>query len=352
VRELAGSVPVALVLDLHANPGEGLVEEADIVVAYDTYPHTDMADRAAEAVALLADGIEGDLAPAVAARRLPLLTCPLVQATDAEPMAGLVAAARRLQARPGIARASLTPGFPYADVDRLGFAAIVTGERAAAAEAADELAAEVWSRRAELEPELVPVGEAVERALAAGGQTVLAEVADNVGGGAPGDSTHVLGPLVEAGADGAVAVLHDPRAAATAAAAGAGAGIELEVGGPPLRLTGRVAWAGEAGYRRTGTYMTGSFVDMGLCAVVAAGGAEVVLTSRRVMPFDAEHLAAVGIDASERRILVVKSAVAWRAGFPGAAQAIALDTPGVTTCRLDTVAYERRPRPLFPLDPV
>jgi microcystin degradation protein MlrC len=48
----------------------------------------------------------------------------------------------------------------------------------------------------------------------------------------------------------------------------------------------------------------------------------------------------------------VKSAVAWRAGFPGAARAIAVDTPGVTTCRLATVPYERRPRPLFPLDPV
>jgi microcystin degradation protein MlrC len=70
------------------------------------------------------------------------------------------------------------------------------------------------------------------------------------------------------------------------------------------------------------------------------------------MPFDAEHLAAVGIDAAERRILVVKSAVAWRAGFPGAAQAFAVDSPGVTTCRLETVPYTRRPQPLFPLDAV
>jgi microcystin degradation protein MlrC len=267
-------------------------------------------------------------------------------------MAVLLAAARRLQARPGLVRASLTPGFPYADVDRLGFAVIVTGDAAAAAEAADELAAEVWSRRAELEADLVPVEDAVERALAAEGQTVLAEAADNVGGGAPGDSTHVLGPLVEADATGAVAVLYEPHAAATAAAAGTGAEIELAVGRPPLQLTGRVAWAGQAGYRRTGSYMTGSSVDMGLCAVVEAGGVEVVLTSRRVMPFDAEHLAAVGIDASERRILVVKSAIAWRAGFPGAARAVAVDTPGVTTCRLDTLPYARRPSPLFPLDPV
>ncbi len=87
VRELAGSAPIAVVLDLHANPGEALVEESDILLAYDTYPHTDMAERAAEATGLLAEAIEGQLAPAVAARRVPLLTCPLAQATAAQPMA-------------------------------------------------------------------------------------------------------------------------------------------------------------------------------------------------------------------------------------------------------------------------
>jgi microcystin degradation protein MlrC len=351
VRELVGSAPIAVVLDLHANPGAALVKEADILLAYDTYPHTDMAERAAEATGLLAEAIEGELAPAVAARRVPLLTCPLAQATDTEPMAGLLAAARRLQARPGIARVSLAPGFAYADVDRLGFAVLVTGEGPAGAEVADELAGEVWNRRDGFRPQLVGITEAIERALAADGQTVLAEVADNVGGGAPGDSTHALGPLIEAGASGAVAVLFDPEAAEAAASA-QGEEVELEVGHPRLLLRGRVASAAEASYRRSGSYMTGSHVDMGLCAVVEADGVEVVLTSRRVMPFDAEHLAAVGIDAPERRILLVKSAVAWRAGFPGAEQALALDTPGVTSCRLESVPYTRRPSPLYPLDPV
>ena len=64
VRERTGSVPIAVVLDLHANPGDGLVAEADIVLAYETYPHTDTAERAAEAVRLLGDTIEGELAPA------------------------------------------------------------------------------------------------------------------------------------------------------------------------------------------------------------------------------------------------------------------------------------------------
>ncbi|MCL4289421.1 MAG: M81 family metallopeptidase, partial [Thermoleophilia bacterium] len=100
VRERVGSIPIAVVLDLHGNPGDGLIEGSDILLAYNTYPHVDAAERAAAAVGLLAETIEGSLAPVVAGRRVPVLSCPLAQATDAEPMAGLLRSARRLEARP------------------------------------------------------------------------------------------------------------------------------------------------------------------------------------------------------------------------------------------------------------
>ena len=354
VRERVGSMPLAVVLDLHANPGDGLVSGADILLAYETYPHTDAAERAAEAVRLLGDTIEGELAPLVAGRRVALLTCPLVQASAEEPMASLVAAARRIRARPGIAAASLVPGYAYADVERLGFAVVVTGESDAANDAADELAAAVWASRDAFRPALVSVGDAVERSIRSERPVVLAEVADNVGGGAPGNATDLLAALIEANATGAVAVLHDPAAAAVAASAGEGAAeIQVAAGDPPLRLSGRVTYAGATSYRRTGSYMTGQEVDMGLCAVIEAGGVEVVLTSRRVMPFDADHLRAVGIEPAERRILVVKSAIAWRAAFGDiATEAIAVDTPGPCTCRLETLPYRKAPRPIVPLDVV
>jgi len=349
VRERVGSLPIAVVLDLHANPGDSLVDGADIALAYDTYPHVDPAERAWEAVRLLADTLVGDLAPAVAGRRLPLLTCPLAQATDEEPMRSLLGVVRRLEARPGVACASLVPGFAYADVPRLGFAVLATGEPAAAEEAVEELAEAVWTRRDDFRPALVPVEEAVERALRAPEPVVLADVADNVGGGAPGNGTAILAELLIAGARGAVVVLHDPQAAAAATAAA----VEVEVGEPPVAVRGHVRFAGDARYRRTGSYMTGQEVDMGRCVVVEAGGVEVVLTSRRVMPFDSDHLRAVGIDPAARRILVAKSAIAWRAAFGGvAAEAVYVDTPGVCTCRLETLPYRRVPRPIVPLDPV
>jgi microcystin degradation protein MlrC len=97
--------------------------------------------------------------------------------------------------------------------------------------------------------------------------------------------------------------------------------------------------------------MTGSEVDMGLTAVIEADGAEVVLTSRRVMPFDADHLRRVGVDPSSRRILLVKSAIAWQAAFADVSPtALTLDTGGPTTCRLETLPYRSVRRPIVPLD--
>jgi microcystin degradation protein MlrC len=353
VREVAGSIPLAVVLDLHGNPGEGLVEAADVVVAYETYPHVDAAERAADAVALLQDAIAGELAPAVAGRRVPVLSCPPAQATGEEPMRSLLAEARRLRARPGVAAVALLPGYAYADVERLGFGVLVTGAAPVVDETAEELAGLVWERRDRFRPDLLSPKAGIERALAAAGPVVLADVGDNVGGGAPGDRTDLVGALLEAGAGGAVAVLHAPAAAREAAEAGTGATVEAVAGDPPLPLRGVVRFAGRLAYRRSGSYMTGQAVDLGDCAVVDVGGVEVLLTSRRAMPFDPDHLRLAGIEPGERRVLVAKSAVAWRAAFGDVAtEAIAVDTSGVTTCRLETLPYERRPHPLWPLDEV
>jgi len=90
---------------------------------------------------------------------------------------------------------------------------------------------------------------------------------------------------------------------------------------------------------------------MGLTAVVVAEGVQVVITSLRTMPFDIEQLRAVGIEPAEQRIIVVKSATAWRAAYgPLAASTLTLDTPGICPSNLARLPYRNRPRPLYPLE--
>ncbi len=96
--------------------------------------------------------------------------------------------------------------------------------------------------------------------------------------------------------------------------------------------------------------MTGQQVDLGRVGVIDAGGVRVVVTEYRAMPFDSAHLRVVGIVPEEQHILVVKSAIAWRAGFEKmAAQHIHVDTPGICASNLDQFVFTQLDRPFFPL---
>ena len=365
VRELVGDILIVVTFDLHANPGAGVFAGADAVIGFDTYPHVDQFERGQEAVELLSGMLRTGRRPHLAWRRLPLLVCPLGQGSSDEPTRDLIAHAHRLEERSEIDCATLLPGYPYSDVEELGYTVVVCGrDRDATEEAADELAEAVWESRAAFRRDLQTPEAAVAEALAQTSRpVVLADIADNIGGGTPGDGTAILAALLEAGAQEAVVVLWDPEAAGTIEAAetsGAGRTLELDVGGkwddrhgPPLTVRGELVRVGPARYRRSGTFHTGMEIDMGVCAVLDLGGVELVLTSRRILPFDSDHLHAVGIDPSQRRILVTKSAIAWRAAFGDvASRTYYVDGPGICTCRLESFDYKRVPRPIVPLDPL
>ena len=116
-------------------------------------------------------------------------------------------------------------------------------------------------------------------------------------------------------------------------------------------MSGKVEFAEQVRYRRRGNYMTGQEVDLGRVAVINAGGVRVVLTTEKAMPFDNDHLRAVGILPEQASAIVVKSAIAWRAHFQSFAGAeYYLDTPGIATSNLTRFDYKKALRPLYPLD--
>ena len=98
--------------------------------------------------------------------------------------------------------------------------------------------------------------------------------------------------------------------------------------------------------------MTGLQVQMGRTAVIDSQGIEVVLMERKAMPFDAEQLHCLGIDPAHKKIIVVKSAIAWKAAYGDIAkQVIYVDTPGLCSSDLSAFTYSKRPRPMYPLEP-
>jgi microcystin degradation protein MlrC len=357
---LAPNAPVVATLDYHANISQGLVDAADVLVGYDTFPHSDFFERGEEAASILGRLLDGMERPAKAFRKLPLLPATVKQATTAPPMARILAAAHAAEGRPGVLTCTVAAGYTYGDVPHLGAAVLAYGEAAAATAAADQVAGLLWGARSELRADLVAPDEAVARAMRAGrGPVVLVDAADNLGGGAPGDGTVLLAELLRQQAQGALVVLWDPEAVEAAAGVGVGGRFIGAIGakadrhhGTPVPVEGDVRFVGPKTYVRDGSYMKGTRVDMGHVAVLRVQGTTIVLTSLRVPPFDATHLRCLGLDPAAQQILVVKSAAAWRGAFGDVvADAILTDTPGICSQRPDRLPYSRLRRPVYPIDP-
>jgi microcystin degradation protein MlrC len=104
VRLAVGTAtPVVAVLDLHANISAAMVEAADLLVGYHTYPHLDQRERGLEAAGLLLRLARRAVRPTVALVKPPLLPTSQRMTTDRDPM-------RTLMER---ARASSNPGRAY-----------------------------------------------------------------------------------------------------------------------------------------------------------------------------------------------------------------------------------------------
>ena len=360
VRDIVGAdMPLVCTIDFHANVEQALVDPADVLIGYKTLPHVDMGDRGRDAARIIAGLIATGRKPHKVFRKLPLLTVPQRQPTHESPMREIMADLADAERDPGVVTASVLGAFAYCDVPQLGMAILAYGERAAAEAAADRLAESVWSRRAEFKPDLVEPAEAVRRAIAANaGPIFLVEPADNIGGGAPGDGTHLLKALLDGRAREAAVVIWDPGAAADAAKVGVGGrfrgavgGKTLALHGDPVAIDGTVTFAGPVKYRRDSTWMTGQPADLGLVATVDVAGVRVILTSERAIPFDTLHLRIPGVEPEKAKMVSAKCASAWSGIFGGmAAGHIYVDTPGVCSSNVERMPYTRLERAFYPLD--
>ncbi|MHA1548688.1 MAG: M81 family metallopeptidase, partial [Alphaproteobacteria bacterium] len=359
LRDTVGAgVPIVATLDYHANISRALVDAADVLVVYDTFPHTDMAERGRDAARILHSLIEGAPRPACAFAKIPILPASDRQITTTQPMRDIMDGVRAARQEDGIVACSVAAGFAYADVAHLGMSVLTYGEEASARAITDRLTDAILDRRADFTSASLGVRDAVAQAGRSTPPIILADVADNVGGGAPGDGTAILGAILDQGLTGALVVLWDPAGAVEAAEIGVGGVFARQVGGhsgvdngEPLHIEGTVKFAAPVTYRRTGSYMNGTTVELGMVGVVDAGGNTVVLTSERLMPFDSDHLEAVNIHVADHSIIVVKSGSAWRAAFAEIAKSVInVDAPGVTTQKFQQLNYRKRTGRMFPID--
>jgi microcystin degradation protein MlrC len=367
VRRLVGDdVVIGVTFDLHANVSARMVECADVVNLYLTNPHVDARIRARECADLVFRTVRGEIAPTMAVERPPLVVNILRQGTSDSPMRELVDRAVEANRRPGVLSVSIAEGFPYADVAEMGmaFVAVTDGDPDLARDVARELARSAWDVRFDLEGDGEEIDEALRTAAAiarSATPVVLLDVGDNVGGGSPADSTHVLAAARRLGIGGLFQTLCDPGAVTVGAAAGVGGTVELEVGGKtdrlhgsPLAIRGTVRTLDDGRFEDTGPTHGGQrFFDAGPRALVdTEDGFTILLTSRPLGNWSRQELISAGVDPVRQPIIVAKGVHSPRAAFePIAAALIRLNSPGCTSADVTVLPYRYRRRPMFPYEP-
>lgn len=356
VRALVGpDVVVGAELDPHSHLTPAMVEQSDLLIAFKEYPHTDVLERGLELVDLCADMVAQKIRPVAA-----MVDCEMIVTihTSREPARSYVDRLQALEGKDGVLSISVAHGFPWGDVPEMGTKLLVytDGNPEQAQTLARQLADELIGMRDALSLPYPNVDVALDQALAYGkGPVVIADAADNPGGGAAGDSTFFLSRMAERGIrNAALGPLWDPIAVRIAFDAGEGAKLPMRLGGKISPLSGppvdMVCTVKALFPDMIMTGLANTPIPLGNCALVDAGGIDVVLISVRNQAMGTDMFTQLGCDLASKSIIVVKSSQHFYASFSAVTkQVIYAAAPGSVTLDLDALPFRKIRRPKWPL---
>ncbi len=355
LRDFLGRrLPVVCSLDYHANVSAAMVDRADCLLAYRTYPHIDMADTGRRAAAHLAHLFRERKYHKSFARASYLM--PMIWQYDASPpMRRIFDRIKMLEKRGDIAVISFTPGFPLADTPDSGPAVVVYGRNQAACDAATaELLGLIEAQRMAFQGKLYTARQAVRHAIMRSrngpGPIILADTQDNPGCGGNSDTVGLLRELLDQQAESAVlGLLYDPQAAWQAHNIGAGRQGDFSLGahsgdGDESPVIGRfvVERLGDGKFTGTGPFYQGCQMDLGPMACLRRGGVRVILSSRRQQAADQAMFRHLAIEPRDQKILILKSSVHFRADFaPIAREILMVDSPGENISNLHELEFRK-----------
>lgn len=362
VRRAVGDVPITATLDLHGNVTDAMAQRIDAMFGTQLYPHTDTFERGHEAMSLVPRLVEGTVRPVTAVEHLPILL-PASTTDAGHPAARMNEMCAKIEEHPQVLDCTVFHGLPQADTPWNGVHVVVTtdGDRDLADKAAGMVAGWVWQHRGDFLPEMTSPVAAVREAAAADGPVVINETSDNPGGGAPGDGTHLLRAMLDAGLeDACFAMVCDPDTVRRAVAMGVGAEVDVRLGGrhddlhgPPVEANAYVHSLSDGKVTlRAPEAFAGVTFALGPMCRLRIGGVDVVVSSLPSQTFDPEVFLLHGIDVTRYRTIGLKGGQHFRSAFAGVTDRfLTADGPGLTSLRVDAFPRTRATRPLWPIDP-
>lgn len=368
VREAMGkNFPIVVTHDFHANVSPEIVRDSDVLITYKEDPHVDTKERGIQAATIIAGMLSGKIKPVQYLVKPPMLLNIIFHDTFNGVLKPLVAETRRLEkSDPKILAVSMAGGYQWADTPAMGPSVIVVTDNdpALAKREAERIGDMLWGLRSKLVFDRPDAAQAVADAMKSTTFPVtLMDTGDNIGGGAPGDSTLILAELLRQKAEGWVVVISDPEATAAAFKAGVGQDFAQAVGaktdkkrnGQPVMVRGRVKALTSGNYVETEVrHGGGRYNGMGLTAVIEAEGSTpdlpnlLLLTTRPTSPNSLHQLISNGVYPQRQRILVAKGTTAPRAAYePLGGPIVEVATTGATDVNPDHFTFRNIRQGLF-----
>jgi microcystin degradation protein MlrC len=379
-KEVGPDVPIMCTADPHGNVTDTWVDKANAIFACNAIPHIDGYERGREAAETIVNTLRKRIQPVMAVKRPGILTPTGLQLAnypyEKGPLPRIFKRAFTWEKKKGVINVNVFCGFDRADTSNTGASIVVVtdNDRELAKNAAADVAKTFWRLKEEfwLDPKLPQ--EAVKMAMQSKGQpVVLHDGEDDPGGSGTGDGTEILKTMIEMEVKNAAIWIDDAEAVAKSIEAGVGNTVTMKVGGKlvwredrkhaqPVEITGRVKVISDGTLILKGPMSTGVKANMGKTAVIDIDGIDLVITESRQAPTpDPQLYRSVGVEPTDKKIVVVKQKHHWRAAYePIAKKIISVHCPedySVSTygaidrlTRKPSWPYQKVRRPIWPLD--
>ena len=371
VRTAVGpDVPIVATLDLHGHVTPKMLSNVDVMVAFKTNPHVDQFERGCEAANIINSRLNG-MQISSALVKVPMISPAVSLLTANGPYADLIEYGQTLLNEKYV-NISILAGFAPADASTNGMSVVVTTKgsnkqsKLLAQDTANHIAKRAWADRHSYKTNLIDpqkmialCKEVSENPSKPG--IIIADVADNPGGGGRGNTAFALKALIDAEIEHiAVGMIVDPELAKEAHNIGEGQSFQAIFNRSETTKFSDT-WQTQATVLklikgscvgRRGIYK-GRRMDLGLCALLAINGVRVIISTARHQLADPIFIERFGINIRSLRILVVKSRGHFRAGFDethAPSEIYEVDFPGLTSPVIEKLDLKNVKRPIFPLD--
>jgi microcystin degradation protein MlrC len=351
VRSVVGPrVPVVVSLDLHANITQRMVDIADAISIYRTYPHVDMAETGARAAGMLLELMRTQQAFEKAFHQFDYLTGLPSQSTFIEPARLLYSRLEQIEAQTGT-HLSFAMGFPMADIADCGMSVLGYGARGSVDVSLQQLVNEIEEAEKHFTMKLYEPEDAVRYAMnigEPGHPVVIADTQDNPGAGGNGDTPGLLAAMLRVDAqDAVIGMIIDPASAQRAHQVGENMAANFELGAisglpghEPVCEQFTVERLGDGQFTCTGPMFNGIRMKLGPMALLRCRGVRVVLASEKCQAADQEMFRHLGLEPSTQRMVGLKSSVHFRAAFqPIAREVIVTAAPGPSLANPEDFAW-------------